>query len=159
MTEAAILLFGMASLAVNRKAKHDYLFLKEYEAGLVLTGPETKSAKQGGIRLIGSYALVRRGELWLIGSHISRYKPATGQNQDPDRTRKLLMRKREITELAGKTEDSGLTIVPIEAYSKAGRVKIRLALARGRQQFEKRERIRKRDTQREIRSALSIKKK
>lgn len=147
----------MASLAHNRRASHDYLFLKEYEAGLELTGPEVKSARQGGMKLVGSYVLIRNGEAWLMGAHISRYKPAGGREEDPDRTRKILLHKKEIAELAGKTADSGLTIVPIEAYSKAGLVKLRLALAQGRQQFEKRDKIRKREVDREIKRHLSLK--
>lgn len=147
----------MPPLAQNRKARHDYTFLKEYEVGIVLTGPETKSAKTGGMRLSGSYVFIRRGEAWLIGSHIARYKPAGHVEQEPDRSRKLLLHKRELHELSGKTEDSGLTIVPVEAYSKAGRVKLRLALAQGNRQFEKRDKIRKRDLDRDVRRHLSLK--
>ncbi len=144
----------MTSLADNRVARRDYEFLKEYEAGLVLTGPETKSVKTGGFRLRGAFVFVRGGEAWLVGAHIPRYKPAATIPQDPDRTRKLLMHKKELLEIAGKTDSSGLTIVPISAYSTRGRIKLRLALARGKREHEKRETIKKREVARETHRAL-----
>ena len=141
-------------LADNRRARRDYEFLQEYEAGIVLTGPETKSAKTGGLRLTGAYVIVRGGEAWLIGGHVARYKPGAGVDQDPDRSRKVLLHKKELQEIAGKTDKTGLTLVPVSAYSKGGRVKLRLALARGKQQFEKRDALRKKAVDRDTRRAL-----
>lgn len=141
-------------LADNRRARRDYEFLQEYEAGIVLTGPETKSAKTGGLRLSGAFVVVRGGEAWLIGAHLARYKPGSGMLQDPDRSRKVLLHKKELQEIAGKTDKTGLTLVPVSAYSKGGRVKLRLALARGKREFEKRDMLRKKVVERETRRAL-----
>ena len=142
-------------LADNRRARRDYEFVQEYEAGIVLTGPETKSAKTGGLRLSGAFVVVRGGEAWLIGAHVARFKPAGPSiAQDPDRSRKILLHKKELQEIAGKTDKTGLTLVPVSAYSKGGRVKLRLALARGKQQFEKRDALRKKAVDRDTRRAL-----
>ncbi len=141
-------------LADNRRARRDYEFLQEYEAGIVLTGPETKSAKTGGLRLSGAFVVVRVGEAWLIGAHLARYKPGAGVDQDPDRSRKVLLHKKELQEIAGKTDKTGLTLVPVSAYSKGGRVKLRLALARGKREFEKRDALRKKVVERETRRAI-----
>lgn len=144
----------MKTIADNRRARHDYELLEEHEAGIMLTGPETKSVKAGGLKLAGAFVHVRGGEVWLVGAHVSRYKPAASVEQDPERSRKLLLHKKEVQALAGKTEGTGLTLVPISAYIKGGRVKLRIALARGKRQFEKRETIKKRDVARETRRLL-----
>lgn len=142
-------------LADNRRARRDYEFLQEFEAGIVLTGPETKSAKTGGLRLSGAFVIIRGGEAWLIGAHLARYKPAGASvPQDPDRSRKVLLHKKELQEISGKIDKSGLTLVPVSAYSKGGRVKLRIALARGKREFEKRDALRKKVVARETRRAL-----
>lgn len=141
-------------LADNRRARRDYEFVQEYEAGIVLTGPETKSVKTGGLRLSGAFVVVRNGEAWLIGANLARYKPGAGMPQDPDRSKKVLLHKKELQEISGKTDKTGLTLVPVSAYSKGGRVKLRLALARGKREFEKRDALRKKVVDRETRRAL-----
>lgn len=141
-------------LADNRAARRDYAFLEEFEAGIVLTGPETKSAKNGGLRLTGAFVVIKNGEAWLIGAHLARYKPGAGVPQDPDRSRKLLLHKKQLQEIAGKTEAGGLTVVPVSAYSTGGRVKLRIAIARGKREFEKRDALRKKAVARETRRAL-----
>ena len=144
----------MPSLARNKRAFHEYDLLEKIEAGIELTGAEVKSAKLGQVSLKGTYVAVRAGEAWLIGAHVSAYKPAGSKTfYDPARTRRLLLKKSELQRLIGKTQ-SGLTIVPLSLYTKRGLVKVEIALARGRKQFEKREAIRRREVQREIRSKV-----
>ncbi|HTK59824.1 MAG TPA: SsrA-binding protein SmpB, partial [Candidatus Baltobacteraceae bacterium] len=132
-------------LAANDRARYDYEILDKYEAGLVLTGQETKSAKTGHMKLKGAHVAFTRGEAMLLGSHIAKY-PKAGPlpDYDPERSRKLLLHKRELERLRGKREEEGLTIVPLRAYMKAGRIKLEIAVARGKKQFEKRETIKKR---------------
>jgi SsrA-binding protein len=148
------------SIALNKKARHDYEFLEKFDAGIVLTGAEAKSAKSGGLNLRGAFAVFRMGEAYLTGAQIRAYSHAKADpDYDPARTRKLLLKKKEISRLLGKKEEERLTIIPISAYiTKSGRVKITLAVARGRREFEKRATIRKRETEREMRSALKRKK-
>lgn len=146
----------MPSLARNKRAFHDYDLFEKVEAGIELTGAEVKSAKAGQVSLKGAYVAVRGGETWLLGAHISSYKPAgTSKAYDPARTRRLLLKKSELRTLIGKTQ-SGLTIVPLSLYTKRGLVKVEIALARGRKQFEKRDAIRKREIRREIKSRFRI---
>jgi len=144
-------------LATNDRARYDYELLESLEAGLALTGQETKSAKTGHFKLKGAHVAFTKGEAWLIGSHISKY-PKAGPlpDYDPERSRKLLLHKRELDRLRGKREEEGLTIVPIRAYMKGGRIKIEIAVARGKKQYEKRETIKKRDLEREARSRMKI---
>jgi len=144
-------------LATNDRARYDYELLDKLEAGLVLTGQETKSAKTGHLKLKGAHVAFTRGEAVLVGAHIARY-PKAGPlpDYDPERSRKLLLHKRELERLRGKREELGLTIVPLRAYMKAGRIKIEIAIARGKKQFEKRETIKKRDIDRQVRSALKM---
>ena len=145
----------MPTIAENRKALFDYEVLEEYEAGLVLLGHEVKSARNGGMRLKGAYVTMHGGELWLIGSHIARYAKAGAlEGYEPDRSRKLLVRKREIRSIAGKMEQKGLTLVPISVYASGSKLKMKFALARGRKMYEKREKLRKRDIDREVRRSL-----
>lgn len=148
----------MDDLATNDRARYDYDILDKLEAGLVLTGQETKSAKTGHMKLKGSHVAFTRGEAMLIGVHIARYPKAGAlPDYDPERSRKLLLHKRELDRLRGKREVTGLTIVPLRAYIKGGRVKIEIAVARGKKEFEKRETIKKRDLDRQVRSALKLK--
>lgn len=145
----------MPELAFNRKAIYDYEFLEKYEAGLVLTGHEVKSAKKGHLSLQGSYVVIRGEESWLLNANITSFQP---KNAPPDfnplRTRKLLLHKHEIQSLIGKTHQKGLTLVPIRVYTKKAKVKLEFALARGKRKADKRERIIKRETKREIDRAL-----
>lgn len=141
----------MPSLADNRKALYDYSLGEELEVGIVLSGQETKSAKMGGMRLRGSYAVIRDGALWLIGSYITRYKPAGPlPDYDPERTRKLLAHRREVQKIMGRIAGERLTLIPIKAYTRSGKIKIALSLARAKRAFEKRDAIRERDVSREI---------
>lgn len=145
----------MSTLALNKRAVHDYDLLDKYEGGLVLTGPEVKSAKDGHIQLKGAFVEVRGGELWLKNAHISRYKPAGEQpTYDPDRNRKVLVHKRELARLLGKSKTEGLTLIPISVYLSRNLVKLSFAIARGKKQYEKRETIKKREVDREIRARM-----
>jgi SsrA-binding protein len=141
-------------VATNRKAYHDYHIEETHEAGIVLTGTEIKSVRAGSVNLKDSYAVVKEGEVWLLNAHISPYDPASRQNVDPDRTRKLLMHRGEINRLMGRVQEKGLTIIPLRMYLKLRRAKVELALVRGKRQYDKREAIAKRDTDREIQRAL-----
>lgn len=145
----------MSTLAENRKAKFEYEILDTFEAGLMLLGHEVKSARAGSMSLRGAYVTIARGAVWLVGAHIQRYPQAGPQPEyDPERTRKLLLHKREIAKLAGKLEQKGLTLVPISAYTKGSKIKLSFGLARGKKQFEKKETLKRRDVDREIRRSL-----
>lgn len=145
----------MPELAYNKKAKFDYQILETFEAGLMLTGPEVKSVRGGKMSLLGAYVTIARGAVWLVGGHVQRYPQAGPQpDYDPDRTKKLLLHKREINKLAGKLEQKGLTLVPISVYTKGSKIKLSFGLARGKKQFEKRETIKRRESDREIRRSL-----
>jgi len=141
-------------IAENRRARHDYHLLERVEAGLVLTGTEVKSLRQGGANLARSYADIRGGELWLVGSHISTYEQGSIGQHDPDRDRKLLLHRRQIDSLLGKVQEKGLTIVPTRLYFKNGRAKVELAVARGKEVRDKRRDIAKREADRQIERAL-----
>lgn len=132
-------------VCTNRKARHDYEILETYEAGLVLLGSEVKSLREGGGSIVDAYAEVRDGEVFLVGARIATYKNASYNNHDPLRDRKLLLHASEIKRLAGKVREKGLTLIPLSIYFKNGLAKVELALARGRKQYDKRERIMKRD--------------
>jgi SsrA-binding protein len=138
----------------NRKARHDYQLLERFEAGIVLTGTEVKSLRQGGATLQQAYADVRDGEVWLVGAHIAEYGQGNINNHDPDRPRKLLLHSKEIASLIGKVRERGLTLVPTRMYFKDGRVKVELALARGKERRDKRRDIARRDAERQIERAL-----
>ncbi|MGH7466657.1 MAG: SsrA-binding protein SmpB [Longimicrobiales bacterium] len=146
---------GKKTIARNKKALHEYQILETWEAGIVLAGPEVKSVRAGHVSLSEAFARIERGELWLHGMHISPYDPASRWNADPLRPRKLLMHTREIRRLMGATEQRGLTLVPLELYLLRGRVKIGLALARGKKLHDKRETLKRKDMEREVRRALS----
>jgi SsrA-binding protein len=138
----------------NRRARHDYHLLERVEAGLVLTGTEVKSLRDGRASLQQAYADVRDGEAWLVGAHISVYDQGNIANHDPDRDRKLLLHKKELASLAGKVAQRGLTLVPTKLYFRDGRAKVELALARGKEQRDKRRDLAKREAQRDMERAL-----
>ena len=145
----------MKVLAVNKQARFDYEILKTIEAGIELKGFEVKAAKSGKINLSGSYARVKKNEVWLINADIQPYQPKnTPSDYDTQRTRRLLLTKKEIESLIGKTHEAGLTLVPLRAYIKGRLVKLELGLARHKKKADKREVIKKRDTDRDIRRAL-----
>ena len=141
-------------IAENRKARHEYQLLERYEAGLVLTGTEVKSLRAGRATLGQAYADVRDGEAWLIGAHIAEYGQGNVANHEPDRDRKLLLHRKEIASLYGKVRERGLTLVPTRLYFKDGRVKVELALARGKDTHDKRRAVVDRDAKRQIERAL-----
>ena len=138
-------------VATNRKALHDYFILERYEAGIVLKGTEVKSLRQGSANLQDGYALLRHGELWLVGMHINPFEKGNINNHDPLRDRKLLMHKKELLRITSKTSEKGLTLVPLRVYFKQNIVKIEIGLAQGKKAYDKREAIKKRDSERQIR--------
>lgn len=145
----------MPTLAVNKKARHDYEILEQFEGGLVLTGAEVKSMRKGHVQMKGAFLTIQNGELFLKNMHIGAYAPAGKQEHyNPTRDRKVLIHKREIKRLIGKKQAEGLTIVPISAYTKGDLVKLGFAVARGKREYEKRDAIKKRDTDRKIREHL-----
>ena len=145
----------MPTLAVNKKARFDYEILETLEGGLKLTGTETKSVKAGHVQLKGAFLHVQGKELWLKGAFISAYKPAGAQTAyKADRDRKVLVHRRELSRLIGKKSQEGLTIIPLSIYTKGDLVKLEFGVARGKKQYEKREAIKKRDVQRDIREKL-----
>lgn len=137
-------------IAENRKARHDFHIEDTFEAGLVLKGTEVKSLRQGRVNLKDAYAKIKNGEVFVYQMHISPYPFAYYDNHDPLRPRKLLLHKREIKRLYGKVNEQGATLVPLRLYFKDGKVKMTLALARGKRKYDKRESIRRRDEQREM---------
>ena len=141
---------GQKVIASNRKARHDYEILDTYEAGVALVGTEVKSLRLGRASLVDAFATVDDGEVWLRGLHIPEYAMGTWTNHEPRRTRKLLLHKGEIIKLIGKTQESGLSLVPLSMYFKDGKVKVELALARGKRAYDKRQALAKRDAEREI---------
>ncbi|MDH4330362.1 MAG: SsrA-binding protein SmpB [Candidatus Moranbacteria bacterium] len=145
----------MPTLATNKRAGFDYELLDRYEAGLVLSGQEVKSAKTGHISLKGSYVTLREGELFLINAKIPKYKFAGElKNYDSERSRKLLLKKSEIKSLIGKIKSQGLTLVPIRVYTKKRLLKLEFAIGRGKKKFDKRESIKKSESQRKAQRAL-----
>ena len=139
-----------AVLARNRAASHEFHLLDRFEAGLVLTGTEVKSIRAGRANLKDGYAKVKDGEVFLLNAHVSPYEPGHRENVDPLRPRKLLLNAREIRKIAKETDASGVTLVPLRLYLKSGRVKVELALAKGKKSFDKREAIAKKDVEREM---------
>mgnify|MGYP001135103580 CR=1 FL=1 len=141
---------------INRKAKFNYDFLEKFEAGIVLTGAEVKSVKKGQIRLDEAFVRIDpNGEVWLTNTHIHPYELADNRNYQPTRSRKLLLHKKEILSLAKKMEGRNLSIVPTSCYTKKGMVKLELALAKGKKKWEKKEKIKKRDLEREMKRDLN----
>ena len=145
---------GRALIAQNRKARHEYTILDAMEAGLVLTGTEVKSLREGRASLVDGFATIDGGEVFLHGVHIPEYTQGTWTNHEPRRVRKLLLHKGEIHRLIGKTRESGLTLVPLQLYFKDGKVKVEIALARGKRSYDKRQDLATRDADREIAKAL-----
>lgn len=145
---------GTKLIAENRRARHDYELLDRYEAGVALLGTEVKSLRQGKASLQHAFAQVRDGELWLVGANIAEYPQASRQNHLPDRDRRLLLHRREIDRLAGTVAERGLTLVPTRMYFKDGRVKVEIAVARGKDLRDKRRDIAERDARRQIQRAL-----
>src|ERR1700754_3662386 len=141
---------AMADVATNRQAAYRYHLMDKWEAGLVLTGTEVKSLRGGKAQLKDGYAAIQNGEVWLYNVHIPPYAPAQRENHEPERPRKLLMHKREIERLIGKTKERGLTLVPTRLYFKGPRAKVEIALARGKDVVDKRQTIKERELKREM---------
>jgi SsrA-binding protein len=145
---------GIKLIAENRRARYDYELLDRFEAGLVLTGTEVKSLREGRASLAQAYADIRDGEAWLVNASIATYDPGNIANHEPERPRKLLLHKKEIASLIGKVRERGFTVVPTKLYFKGGRAKVELALARGKERIDKRRDIARRDADRQIERAL-----
>jgi len=141
-------------IALNRQASHNYELLEKFEAGLVLTGTEIKSAREGRVNLRDAYGLVKSGEVWLLNCHISPYSHGNYANHDPLRTRKLLLKRSEINRLIGRTTERGLTLVPLRMYLKDGLLKCEVALAKGRKVHDKREVSRRKTIEKETKQAV-----
>jgi SsrA-binding protein len=137
-------------VATNRRARHKFQLLERMETGIELRGSEVKSLRDGKAQINEAYAVIDRGEVWLRGAHIPPYLPAGDQNHDPDRPRKLLLHRREIERLIGKTAERGLTLVPVRIYFKGPRAKVELALAKGKEGRDRRREIADRDVRREV---------
>ena len=145
----------MSTLAVNKKARFDYEILETLEGGLRLTGAETKSAKAGHVQLKGAFLHIQGSELWLKGSFIGAYKPSgIHEEYDPNRDRKVLVHRRELNRLSGKRQADGYTLIPLSFYTKGNLVKLEFAVARGKKQYEKRESLKKRDVEKQIRERI-----
>jgi SsrA-binding protein len=141
-------------VARNKKALHDYHIIESMEAGVVLIGPEVKSIRAGRASLVGAYARIDNGEAWLHDMHVSPYDPASRWNEDPLRPRKLLLHNKQIRKLIGASKEKGLTLVPLDLYISRGYVKVTLALARGKNLFDKRETLKRKTAEREIDRAV-----
>jgi len=145
----------MKLLAENKKAYFNYQILEKFEEGVVLIGQEVKSVKTRGVNLAGSYIIVRNEEIYWIGVKIPAYQPKNAPpDYDPERSRKLLLKKSEIKYLIGKSKQKGLTLIPLKVYTKKGKIKIEFGIAKGKKKFDKRELIKKRETEREIERVL-----
>jgi SsrA-binding protein len=144
----------MPDVATNRQASYRYHLLDKWECGIQLQGSEVKSLRNGGVQLKDAYATLTDGEVWLHNMHIAPYGPAR-DNHDPERPRKLLLHRREIERLIGQTAEKGQTLVPTRVYFNGSRAKVELALAKGKDTYDKRRAIKERDTKREIERALS----
>ena len=147
---------GEKLIASNKKAYHDYFVLQKLEAGMELTGTEVKSLRDGKANLKDSYVMIKGDEAFLLGAHISPYSHGNIQNHDPERTRRLLLHKREIAKLHVQIVEKGLTIVPLRLYFKGSRVKVEIAVVRGKKQYDKRETEKRREADREAAAAMKI---
>ena len=151
----ARILLTIPTLALNKRVRYDYDLLEELEGGLVLTGAEVKSVKAGHAQLKGAFLHIRSGELWLKGAFIAKYAPAGKQESyNASRDRKVLVHRRELSRLIGKVQSDRLTLVPISVYTRGNLVKLGFALGRGKRQYEKRETIKKRDVERQLREKM-----
>ena len=149
---------GEKYICVNRKARYEYIIEESYEAGLVLSGSEVKSLRDGKANLKDSYGRILKGEAFLLNAHISPYPAANQFNHEPNRTRKLLLHKNEIRRLTGRVKERGLTLIPLKLYFKDGKAKVELGLARWKKLYDKRESLRRKVAQREVeRSLKSVK--
>lgn len=145
---------GGQAIATNRRARHDYVFEEEYEAGIVLTGSEVKSLRAGQAELREGYGAVRDGEVWLVGVHIAPYSMARDGGHDPTRDRKLLLHAREIARITKRVQERGLTLAPIRMYWKNGRAKVLLGVGRGARRYDKRQAIKAREMRREAERSM-----
>jgi SsrA-binding protein len=141
-------------VATNRRASHKYELVERFECGIALTGSEVKSLREGKSQIGDAYAVIQDGEVWLRNAHIPPYAPASLENHDPERPRKLLLHRYEIERLIGRSQRKGLTLIPTRIYFKGSRAKVELALARGKQQHDRRREIRDRDVQRDVEREL-----
>ncbi|HYV76053.1 MAG TPA: SsrA-binding protein SmpB [Candidatus Binatia bacterium] len=146
---------GLRDAAVNRAASHNYFLLERFEAGIVLRGTEVKSIRSGRANLKDAYGLMKDGELWLINAHIGEYTHGNIFNHEPLRSRKLLVHRSELNKLIGKTQQKGLTLIPTRLYFRNGKVKVEMALAKGKQTWDKRETERRKTADREAREAMA----
>ena len=145
---------GEKLIATNKKAFHDYFILEKFEAGILLLGTEVKAIREGRLNLKDSYALVRAGEVFLLNCHISPYSHGNRENHDPVRSRKLLLHLTEIRKLIGKTQEKGLTLVPLRVYLKRGKIKVELGVAKGKKLYDKRETERRKEADKEAKAAI-----
>lgn len=143
-----------STIAQNRRARHDYDIIQRFEAGIVLTGSEIKSVREHKVQLVGAYARVKDGEVWLQDAHIAPYVNAGYVRHDPTRDRKLLLHKKEIRKIAELLGERGLTLIPLSMYFKRGRAKVELGVGRGLKRYDKREKIKERDIQRDLEHAV-----
>ena len=146
--------FAPGDVATNRQASYRFEFLDRMEAGLVLTGTEVKSLRTTGAMIKDGFATIKDGEIWLHNVHIPPYGPASRENHEPERTRKLLLHRSELEKLLGVTKERGLTLVPLRIYFNGARAKVEIAVARGKDQYDKRETIKKRENDRDMQRAL-----
>ena len=144
----------MSDYAYNKKAHFDYEVLETIEAGLILNGNEVKSIRSGGSNLRGAFITFHDNQAWLTGSHVPKYKYSTVAKHDPDRSRKLLLKSREMNYLRGKMQEKGLTIIPLALYNSGRLIKLKIAVARGKKRYDKRESIKNREVEREVRRKL-----
>lgn len=142
---------------INRRASYDYQLLEKFEAGISLTGAEVKSVKAGHMKLEEAFVQIRDGEAWLVNAHIHPYAFADNRDYDSRRTRKLLLHKNELLKLAQETQQKGLTIIPVSCYNKHNRIKLEIALGKGKKKYDKREALKRKDLQREIESQMKEK--
>jgi SsrA-binding protein len=138
------------TVAVNRRARHEYAVEETLEAGIALTGTEIKSIRAGRVNLAEAYARIEKGEAWLIGAHIAPYEQGNRNNHEPTRTRKLLLHRDQISELVGRTQAKGFTLVPLKLYIRNGMAKLEIGIARGKKAYDKRSTIAERDARREL---------
>ena len=146
---------GQKVVATNRRARHDYLIEDTYEAGIVLTGTEVKSLREGRASLVDGYAFIDNGEMWLDAVHIPEYTEGTWNNHAPRRKRKLLLHKQEIIKISHRTKDGGYTLIPLSIYFSDGRAKVELAVAKGKREYDKRQTLRERQDKREADRAIA----